>query len=122
MNRVWKKSSNGVPRGSYENVVRNIPLWIEQFPQAATKVTISSPDIPYICESVLHIFSLGIKTVYINCVYDDVWKEGDDSLFEEQLFKLAEAMVGKGLYQHCYCSFFQRGIGMPLSASHDYNW
>ena len=122
MNRIWKKTSNDVPRGSYENVVRNIPLWIKQFPQAATKVTISSPDIPYICESVLHIFSLGIKSVYINCVYEDVWKEGDDSLFEEQLFKLAEAMVGKGLYQHCYCSFFQRGIGMPLSASHDYNW
>ena len=34
--------------------VRNIPLWLEQFPDAGTKVTISSADIPYIKESVLH--------------------------------------------------------------------
>ena len=34
---------------------------LEQFPNAATKVTISSADIPYIKESVLHLYELGIK-------------------------------------------------------------
>lgn len=42
------------PKGSYKDVVKNIPLWLEQFPNASTKVTISSADIPYITESVLH--------------------------------------------------------------------
>ena len=49
LNRIWKTKDmeNGVmplpedERGSYDDVVRNIPLWLEQFPDASTKVTIS---------------------------------------------------------------------------------
>lgn len=122
LNRVWRNSDSDFLQGSYDNVVRNIPLWLAQFPNAATKVTISSPDIPYVCESVLHLFSLGIKSIYINCVYENVWKEGDDILFEEQLLQLAKAMVDDKLYEHYYCSLFQRGIGRPLDAEQDYNW
>ena len=51
LNRIWK--GNGPERGSYDDVVKNIPLWLNQFPDAATKVTISHNDIPYICESVM---------------------------------------------------------------------
>ena len=50
LNRVYKNSE----RGSYDDVVRNIPLWLSQFPGAGTKVTISSEDLPYIEESVIH--------------------------------------------------------------------
>ena len=60
LNRVWKtqKMEQGIiplpeeERGSYDDVVKNIPLWLKQFPEASTKVTISSADIPYIVESV----------------------------------------------------------------------
>lgn len=110
LNRVYKTSG----KGSYKDVVKNIPLWIEQFPNAGTKVTISSADIPYICESVLHLYSLGIKEVYINCVFEDVWKEGDDLLFEKQLVELADAIIDKGLYKDCVCSFFSEHLGKPL--------
>lgn len=75
-------------KGSYEDVVKNLPLWLEQFPGAGTKVTVSSEDIPYIKESVLHLYSLGIHEVNINCVFEDVWKEGDDVLFENNLRNL----------------------------------
>ena len=51
LNRVYK---DGV-RGSYDDVVRNIPLWLKQFPDGGTKVTIASADIPYIRESVMHL-------------------------------------------------------------------
>ena len=122
LNRVWKNSKPGGIRGSYSDVIKNIPLWLEQFPFAATKVTIGSPDIPYVCESVLHLFSIGIKSIYINCVYENVWNEGDDIIFEEQLMKLADAMIDERLYRNCHCSLFQRGIGKPLSAKEDYNW
>ncbi len=49
-------------RGSYEDVVKNIPLWLEQFPNASTKVTISSADIPYIKESVSASLILLVST------------------------------------------------------------
>lgn len=120
LNRVWK---GDVERGSYNDVVRNIPLWLAQFPNGATKVTISSPDIPYIKDSVLHLFSLGITEVNINCVFEDVWKEGDDSIFEEQLISLADAIIDDRLFENFNCSFFSTFIGHPLDSTVDnQNW
>lgn len=119
LNRVYKHSE----KGSYQDVVRNIPLWLKQFPGASTKVTISSPDIPYIKESVLHLYGLGIKEVNINCVFEDVWKDGDDILFEEQLTELADAIIDKGFYQGHACSFYSEMIGKPLDSKLDnQNW
>ena len=119
LNRVYKFTENG----SYEDVVRNIPLWLEQFPEAGTKVTISSPDIPYIKESVLHLFNLGIHQVNINVVFEDVWQEGDDLLFENQLLSLADEMIDNKYYQNFACSFFSESIGKPLDPELDnQNW
>ena len=110
LNRVYKNSE----RGSYDDVVRNIPLWLSQFPGAGTKVTISSEDLPYIEESVIHLFSLGIHEVNINCVFENVWKEGDDKIFENQLIQLADKIIDGGLYHDNTCSFFSETIGKPL--------
>lgn len=121
LNRIWK--GDGPEKGSYADVVRNIPLWLSQFPNAATKVTISSADIPYIKESVLHLYSLGIHEVNINVVFEDVWKEGDDELFEEQLTDLADAIIDGGYYTEYACSFFSESIGKPLDPVNDnQNW
>lgn len=110
LNRVYK----GSEKGSYKDVIQNIPLWLEQFPHASTKVTISSADIPYIKESVLHLFDLGIKEIHINCVFEDVWNDGDDKLFEEQLILLADDIINNKLYENFSCSFFEEHIGKPL--------
>lgn len=131
LNRIWKTAEmeQGIApkpedeHGSYDDVVKNIPLWLEQFPGAGTKVTISSADIPYIKESVLHLYSLGIHEVNINCVFEDVWKEGDDKLFEEQLMQLADAIIDGGYYQDYACSFFTEQMGKPLDCKVDnQNW
>lgn len=119
MNRVYKNSD----KGSYSAVVRNIPLWLEQFPEAATKVTISSADISYICESVVHLFQLGIHNVNINCVFEDIWKNGDDCIFEKQLLELADIMIDNGYYRKFNCSFFSEQIGKPLDPQkQNNNW
>ncbi len=121
LNRIWK--GDGPEQGSYKDVVRNIPLWQKQFPGAGTKVTISSADIPYIKESVLHLFDLGIHEVNINCVFEDVWLEGDDALFEEQLMQLADAIIDNELYKENACSFFTEHIGKPMDCVLDNgNW
>ena len=121
MNRIWK--GDGEEKGSYVDVVRNIPLWMKQFPNAGTKVTISSADIPYIKESVLHLYSLGIHEVNINVVFEDVWNEGDDTLFENQLIELADEIIEKGLYKDYTCSFFTENMGKPMDCVMDnQNW
>lgn len=119
LNRIYK----GTGKGSYQSVVRNIPLWLEQFPGAGTKVTISSPDIPYIKESVLHLYSLGIHEVNINCVFENVWQDGDDKLFEDQLMQLADAIIDEGYYKDYACSFFSENMGKPLDCVlQNQNW
>lgn len=123
LNRIYKSDNSTEERGSYEDVVRNIPLWIKQFPQAGTKVTISSDDIPYIKESVIHLFSLGIHDVNINCVFENVWKDGDDKQFECQLLELADAIIDGGWYEDNACSFFSEQIGKPLDPKiNNQNW
>lgn len=119
LNRVYKKTG----KGSYKDVLRNIPLWLSQFPNASTKVTISSADIPYIKDSVLHLYALGIKEVNINCVFEDVWKDGDDLLFENQLTELADAIIDNKYYEEYACSFYADFIGKPLDWKVDnQNW
>lgn len=131
LNRIWKTRDmeKGImpkpeeERGSYEDVVKNIPLWLEQFPNASTKVTISSADIPYIKDSVLHLYSFGIHEVNINCVFENVWEEGDDKLFEEQLMLLADAIIDGGYYEDYACSFFTEHMGKPMDCHlQNQNW
>lgn len=118
LNRIWKGNEE---KGSYEDVIRNIPIWLKQFPFAGTKVTISSADIPFVKESVLHLFSLGIHEVNINVVFENIWKKDDDKLFEDQLMQLADAMIDEGFYEDYYCSFFSEVIGKPLDPNIDNN-
>jgi uncharacterized protein len=120
LNRIWK--GYNPERGSYDDVVRNIPLWLKQFPGGATKVTISTNDIPYIKESVLHLYSLGIQEVNINVVFENVWKTGDNILFEKQLIELADAIIDGDYYKDFACSFFTEFIGKPLDLSENSNW
>ena len=117
LNRVYSQTG----KGSYNDVLKNIPLWLKQFPNAGTKVTVSSEDLPYIKESVMHLFSLGIHKVNINCVFEDVWKDGDDTKFMEQLIALADEMIDNDLYKEYECSFFNESIGRPLDPLTDNN-
>ncbi len=119
LNRVYKHSE----KGSYDDVVKNIALWQSQFPGDGTKVTISSTDIPYICESVLHLYDLGIHQVNINCVFEDVWAEGDDERFEAQLMELADKIIDGEKYIDYACSFFSENMGKPLDCKlQNQNW
>lgn len=128
LNRIWKTKDGFSPKpkdekGSYDDVVRNIPLWREQFPFDGTKVTISSADIKYIKDSVLHLYSLGIHEVHINVVFEDVWKEGDDKRFEEQLIQLADAIIDGEYYTDYTCSFFSEHLGKPMDKKlQNNNW
>jgi len=119
LNRIYKITE----KGSYRDVVKNIPLWLKQFPNGGTKVTISSADIPYIKESVLHLYSLGIKEVNINVVFENVWQEGDDLLFEHQLTELADTIIDNGFYHDYACSFFTEDLGKPMDCVwENQNW
>ena len=59
----------------------------------------------------------------INCVFENVWKEGDDILFTQQLILLADKIIDNGYYKNFSCSFFSEDIGKPLNPNLDnQNW
>ncbi|WP_178382066.1 radical SAM peptide maturase, CXXX-repeat target family [Paenibacillus sp. P32E] len=102
--------------GSYDLVVNSVPLWQEQFPNTHTKATFSHEDLPHLMDSVISLWNLGIKDVSANIIYEDVWHEGDNLVFEEQLKKLADYIIENDLWIDHKIRFFQKGsFGLPFS-------
>ncbi len=101
--------------GSYDDVVKNVPLWLEQFPNGSTKATFSHDDLPYLKDSIISLWELGIKIVAANVVFEDVWEEGDDTIFEEQLKELADYVIENKLWKDYSVRFFDPSIGHPLT-------
>lgn len=101
--------------GSYDDVIKNVPLWLKQFPYSSTKSTFSHDDLPYLKDSVISMWNLGIKNVLANIVFEDVWHEGDDVLFEGQLKELADYVIENRLWSDYYVRFFEANIGFPLA-------
>lgn len=100
--------------GSYKDVIKNVPLWLKQFPYQATKATFSHDDLPYLKDSIISLWDLGIKTVSANLVYEDVWKDGDEYIFEEQLKELADYVIENKLWNKYSVRFFDPSIGFKL--------
>jgi len=104
-------------RGTHADVVRAIPGWLERNPNGSTKVTISHETLPFLAESILYLFGLGICTVNANVVFENVWQPGDPEVLEEQLDQLS-AVLPDG----CTCSLFSRSVGNPLPSIPEGRW
>lgn len=99
--------------GSYDNIDKSIDLWISQF-GGDTKVTFASDDLPLLKDSIISLWNRGIKTVNANVVFENVWKEKDDEIFEKQLVGLADYILGNELFdKELICSLFSDIIGNP---------
>jgi radical SAM peptide maturase (CXXX-repeat target family) len=96
--------------GSYDIIDRNIPLWISQF-GGRTKATFSSDDLKYLKDSIISLWNKGITEVASNVIFEDVWKEKDDLLLEEQLIELADYVIENHLFDKYTCTFFDENIG-----------
>lgn len=109
LNRIFP---NG--RGSYDSIIKNVALWKTQFESIGTKMVISHEDVAYVYESAKHLLELGINQLDMNTVVEDVWKDGDDKIFEEQLIQLADYVVDNRLYYENDLYIFEEGIGHPI--------
>ena len=77
----------------------------------STKVTFGHEDLPYLCESIVHLWNLGIKTVPANIVYENVWLDGDPEIFESQLINLADYVIDKHLWNEVNTTLFSDNLG-----------
>jgi len=110
LQRVFKNGS-----GSFDRVLKNVPLWLSQMPGAGTKATFAHEDLPHLKDSVIALWDMGIKMVAANVVFEDVWVEGDDAIFEDQLRQLADYVIERRLYDEYSVRFFDPHVGNPLT-------
>lgn len=108
MHRVYQDG-----KGSYDDVYKNLPLWMQDFPDSTTKVTFGSEDLKYLKESIVHLWESGLSIVPANVVFEDAWKEGDDEVFEQQMRELADYIIDQNLWDKVNCTLFDDRIGMP---------
>lgn len=96
--------------GSYDIIIKNIPNWIMNY-SASTKVTFASADLILLKDSIINLWNLGIYEVAANVVFENVWNEGDDKIFEDQLIQLADYVIDNKLYDKYVCTLFDEKIG-----------
>lgn len=101
--------------GSYDSIMKIVPLWLKQQGVHSTKATFAHDDLPYLKESIVSLWNLGIYNVMANIVFEDVWKDGDDSIFENQLKELADYIIENELWNKCSVRFFAHSLGLPIN-------
>lgn len=100
--------------GSYDIVKKNVDIWKNQF-NASTKVTFASDDLKYLKDSIIELWSEGIPEIAANVVFEDVWKENDDKIYEDQLCSLADYVLEHRLFDKYKCTLFDDSIGAPYT-------
>jgi radical SAM protein with 4Fe4S-binding SPASM domain len=84
-------------------------------------MTISHDDLPYVNNALQHLIKCGIHNIDVNPVLEDVWSEGDEVIFENELKKFAEYMVKHPLRDKLIITCFDGTIGHPLGKSNRVN-
>lgn len=103
--------------GSYDELIPKVKLWLKQFPDAGTKATFAHDDLPYLKDSVISLWDLGLKYVSANVIFEDVWEDGDDEIFENQLKELADYIIDNELWNEKTVRFFDPNLGLPVDSN-----
>lgn len=109
LSRIKKDGS-----GSYDDIVKILPLWFRQTGNYSTKATFAHADLPYLKDSIINLWNLGFKNVMANVVFENVWEDGDDLIYENQLRQLAEYIIDNALWNKFSVRFFSPSIGFPI--------
>lgn len=114
LNRVYPSG-----KGSYDAVLTNAKLWLEQFGERARAfMVISHDDLPYLSESVIHHVNLGIQDIYLSFVVENVWKKGDGTILEKELMIVADYIINNNLTDKVKLSPFRQELGKPDIENH----
>ncbi|MBO5629970.1 MAG: radical SAM peptide maturase, CXXX-repeat target family [Aeriscardovia sp.] len=116
LNRVF---ING--EGSYDKILPSVKLWINQFGRKAMSfMVLSHEDLPFLSESAIHLIKLGIKDIAISLVVEDVWKSGDEMIFESELMIIANYLIDNKLWNEVTVSSLRQDIGTRETDEHIY--
>lgn len=110
LSRIKKDGS-----GSYDDIRRILPMWQKQFGGITTKATFSHEDLPFLKDSIINLWNIGIRCVAANIVFEDVWEDGDVEIYKDQLYKLADYIIDNDLWDKYSVRFFDPTVGTPYT-------
>jgi radical SAM peptide maturase (CXXX-repeat target family)/CXXX repeat peptide maturase len=114
-----RKYYNG--KGSYDDVVKNTKLMMEQFPNSTQKATFGKGDLQYYKDSIIHFMELGypLRNIFANVIYEEFSDDEDALVFEQQLRELADYLIDNDLCSSKdHVSIFSDYIGRPYTQEH----
>ncbi|MCR4778234.1 MAG: radical SAM peptide maturase, CXXX-repeat target family [Lachnospiraceae bacterium] len=109
-------------RGSYDLAIKPALDMLKTDRNFGSKITISHENLPFLYEAVLNMIELGYRDIYANCVFEDVWQEGDEKIFYRELKKIADLMIREKLYEKIYVSLFEEYFFQPMGEDDNENW
>ncbi len=115
--RVYKDGG-----GTYDDVLDAVRQRFRNGEHPSTKVTLAPENLQYLCDATLHLFGLGYKFIHCNVVFEDVWEQEHARLLYQEMKKLTDIIIDKGLYTSHITSLFSEGIGVPMDPEDNNNW
>lgn len=107
--------------GSYDIVRESIRClendFVDTSRETQTKVTIAPENIESLSDALIHLWNIGIPCINANVVFEPVWTENHQTIFERELLKLKDFLLTDERYKVYYTSLFDENIGGKLSES-----
>lgn len=106
--------------GSYDLATSAAKQELKYNANLSTKMTFAPSNIDYIPEAIKNLIDIGYKNIYCNCVFEDIWKPGDEKRFYFKLKETADWLLTLDTIP--YISVFSKICGHPMSARDNRNW
>lgn len=106
--------------GSYDLVEKNAKIWTSRDGGSHTKMTLAPENLQYLKEAIVHLWGMGITTVYANPIYEAKWTNDQARLYYDQLLSLADYLLKDKRYRLLWTSLFSETIGSELKTDQNY--
>ena len=92
---------------SYDSIMVDWQWWRNEFPHNTIKATINHESLPFLFLSVkFFIEELKLTDIFMNTVFEDVWKDADAKIYSTQLRKIADYLLENNRYKKVNISLF----------------
>ncbi len=108
--------------GSYDIVEKAFKSYLETSHIKSTKLTLSPDNIMYLSDACIHLFNIGLCTIFSNCIFEKGWNVEHARVLYEQMKILADYIINNNLYENYSCSLFDASIGHVLDENDNQNW
>lgn len=108
--------------GSYDLAYRTIRDRLDNNYIMGTKITIAHDNLPFLYDAIKHMYDIGFKEVNANCVYENVWENGDPLLFYDQSKKIADYLLSNNNFSTKDCTLFDKTFFIPQEETDLTNW